>query len=331
MIQSSELRQDLVSGDWIVIAPGRANRSGKFKNILSRKPALLKGCVFENVETASLKKPILTYKDGKEWSLQIIENKFPAFTHHDVCSVFKKTGPYTVTDGVGHHDLVVTRDHHKDFPSLHKERANQVFEAFRDRYLTLLEDPCLAYISIFHNWGPSAGASVYHPHYQIISIPVVPPDIQHSLEGSRRFFKKQKACVHCAMIAWELRTKKRVIFQNEGAVAVAPFFSRAPFEVRVFPKPHLPYFENSYDHQIEYVVEALQESLRRVKRNLNDPDYNFFIHTAPLIERSRYINYHWHVEVIPKLSIFAGFELSTGLEINPVDPDLAAAILRKKK
>ncbi len=104
-----------------------------------------------------------------------------------------------------------------------------------------------------------------------------------------------------------------------------------PFEVKIFPKKHLSYFEKTSEADLKGVAALLQSALRRIKKNLKDPDLNFFIHTAPLVERSRYINYHWHVEVIPKLSIFAGFELSTGLEINPVDPDLAATILRKKK
>lgn len=326
----SELRQDLVSGDWIVIAPARSRRGRQWKNLRRRAHPSRRGCPFEDPEESAHKTAIFTYGERGRWALELIENKFPAFTHREHCSTMQKNGPYTVTGGVGHHDLVITKNHDNDFPALSPRAAYQVFQAFRDRYLMLLNDECVAYVSIFHNWGPTAGASIYHPHYQMISIPVVPPDVEHSLQGSKRFYRKEKACVHCRMFAQELRIKKRIIFENKGAVALTPFVSRTPFEVRVFPKAHLPYFENSYDHSFIDVVEALQESLRRMKRFLGDPDYNFFIHTAPIAKKKTYEHYHWHIEILPKLNIFAGFELGTGLEINPVDPDKAAVVLRRR-
>jgi UDPglucose--hexose-1-phosphate uridylyltransferase len=325
----SQLRKDLVSGDWIVIAPSRAQRPHQLiKKPGKRKTAPKKGCPFEDPEKSGHELPILKYGDG-DWQLQVVENRFPAFTHQNVCAVIVKDGPYEVTHGVGHHDLVITRDHFKNFADLSPKDAQQVFEAFRDRYLMLLADNCLAYISIFHNWGPKAGASIYHPHYQIAAIPVLPPDVSHSLQGSKRYFDENKKCVHCVMIDWEKSHKKRMIYENEGAVVFAPFVSKEPFEFRVFPKKHLPFFENTLDVELDYVVDALQKTLRKLKKNLGDPDYNFFIHTAPIKDKEDYSHYHWHVEVVPKFTIAAGFELSTGVEINIVDPDDAASLLRK--
>ena len=112
-------------------------------------------------------------------------------------------------------------------------------------------------------------------------------------------------------------------------MAFTPYVSRTPFEVRIFPKKHLPYFENTYDHDMEYVVEALQKSLRIIEKRLGDPDYNFFIHTAPVQNKENYRHYHWHIEITPIISIRGGFELGTGIEINDVDPDAAAKILKK--
>jgi len=326
----SQLRQDLVSGDWIVIAPSRAKRPHQVvKKPSKRKIAPAKDCPFEDLEKSGHEAPILKYGNDGDWQLQIVENKYPAFTHQNVCAVIMRDGPYTLTGGVGHHELVVTRDHYKNFAELSLKEAQQVFEAFRDRYLMLLADNCLAYISIFHNWGPNAGASIYHPHYQIVAIPVLPPDISHSLQGSLRYFEENKKCVHCVMIDWEKDHKKRIIYENEGAIAFAPFVSKEPFEFRVFPKKHMPYFENTLDVELDHVVDALQKSLRKLKKNLGDPDYNFFIHTAPIQDKKQYSHYHWHVEVVPKFSIAAGFELSTGVEINVVDPDDAAKLLRR--
>lgn len=326
---NSELRQDLVSGDWIVIAPKRAKGHLQFfKKKEKRKIPPLKNCPFENPQASGNAKPILIYEKKGDWLIQVVQNKQPAFVHKDKISCFKN-GPYSVIEGAGHHDLLITRDHFKNFPRLSADLANMVFQTFRDRYLMLFNDPCVAYISIFHNWGPGAGASVFHPHYQIMGIPVVPPDIEHSLVGSSNYFRKNKKCVHCAMIEWERKQKKRIIYENEGAIVFAPFVSREPFELRIFPKKHLPYFENTLDEDLKWMVDALQTALRRIENKLNDPDYNFFIHTAPVKEKNKYKHYHWHMEILPKISVSAGFELGTGIEITVVDPDEAAKILKR--
>jgi len=327
-MKQSELRQDLVSGDWILIASKRGKRSHAFLKKKPRQRGSLKTCPLENV--FKKQKPILFYDGGeKDWEVVVVENRYPALVHRNICAQAIRHGPYALVKGVGHHDLVVTRDHDRNFAALSQNQAGQVVQIFRDRYLMLLNDPCLAYISIFHNWGPAAGATVYHPHYQLIALPVVPPDVEHSLRGSLNYFKKHGRCVHCDMVAYELREKKRIVYENKGAVVFAPFVSREPFELRIFPKKHLPYFENTLDRELELIVDALQAVLRRIEKKMNDPDYNFFIHTAPLKNKKRYRHYHWHIEIIPKTNISAGFELGTGIEINPVDPDLAAKILRK--
>lgn len=325
----SQLRQDLVSGDWIVIAPGRAKRPDQFiKKIVKRKVASKATCPFEDPQKTGHGEPILAY-GNKKWDLQILENKYPAFTHKKTCSVIMKDGPYSVTETGGHHELLITRDHNKNFPKLSKDQARQVLEAFRDRYLMLTSDKCIDYISMFHNWGPSAGASIYHPHYQFIAAPIVPPDIMHSLKGSIQYYADHKKCVHCVMIDWEKKYKKRIVYENAGAIAFTPFVSKSAFEVRIFPKKHLPYFENTLDTDMDYVADALQHTLRKIEKNLHDSDYNFFIHTASLKDKETHSQYHWHIEVIPKISLVAGFELGTGIEINSADPDVAAKLLKK--
>ncbi len=328
-MKNSELRQDPVSGDWIVIAPGRAKRPQQLLNdVPKRKKVSKKNCPFEDLQKSGNKPPILTYPNQHHWALQVLENKYPALVHRQLCGKPIRRGPYSILPGSGHHDLIVTYDHNKNFVHLSGEQANLVFQAFRDRSLMLSDDKCIAYISTFHNWGPSAGASVYHPHYQLIALPVVPPDVNHSLQGSGRFYREHKKCVHCLMIESERADKKRVIIENEGAIAFAPFVSRSPFEIRVFPKKHLPYFENTYDSDMASVVDVLRRTLAKVEKNLHDPDYNFFIHTAPMQNKENYRHYHWHIEIIPKVTVKAGFELGTGVEINVVDPDEAAKILR---
>ena len=324
----SQLRQDLVSGDWILIAPGRARRPHQILKSGKRKISPKSSCPFENPKESGHGNPSLMYGDLKNWRVQVVENKYPALTHKNICSLITKKGPYSVTEGSGHHDLVISRDHCNNFVKLSKGDARQVFEAFRDRYLMLLNDKCLAYVLILHNWGARAGASVSHPHYQIVATPIVPPDVMHSLKGSKNYFQKNKQCVHCVMIEWEKKRKKRIIYENDGAIAFAPFVSKNAFEIRIFLKKHAPYFENTLDTEIDYVVDALQFCLRKLGKKLKDPDYNFFIHTAPIKDKEQYHHYHWHIEIVPKTNINAGFELGTGVEINEVDPDEAAALLR---
>lgn len=334
----SELRQDLVSGDWILFAPGRLH--GKLDFSLRKEKRVIaprNRCPFETPFDHVSEEVLFGYEDtqsAKGWGkyrLLILENKFPAVRHPKGSVTEMKNGPFCVVPGVGHHDLLITRDHFKNFSELPFSLAREVFKALTERYKMVSAEKEIAYISMFHNWGSRAGATEYHPHYQILSIPVVPPDVGHSLAGSRRFFSVHQRCVHCEMIMWERKMKERVIFETERAIAFAPFVSRNPFEVRIFPKRHLPYFEDSSEADRDAVADVLQKVLKRVTKNMHDPDYNFFIHTAPVREKHEYKHYHWHVEVYPKFSTRAGFEFGTGIEMNIIDPVLAAKVFKGVK
>jgi UDPglucose--hexose-1-phosphate uridylyltransferase len=350
MIQS-EFRQDPTTGDWILIAPGRSRYFNKHRIVKkARTVAPVGECpfedgkVFDNVSEKILvqygrHREVVAGRGHKnvpgqgkffDWDIIVLQNKYPVVVHKDKTPKVSVKGPYRVMEGIGHHDLLVTRDHNANFPKLKPESAAHVFEAFRDRYLSLLADKNIAYISLFHNWGPLSGATIYHPHYQIISVPIIPPHIAHSVEDSSEYFKKHKKCLHCVQIAWERKHGKRVIFENDEAIAFAPFISRAAFEVQIFPKRHRPFFENTQDDEMVGVVNVLQRVLRQIEKNLADPDYNFFIHTAPIKNKEKSGHYHWHIEVLPKFRLWGGFEFSTGMEIDGYDPDLVAKILRKK-
>jgi len=328
----SELRQNLVSGDWIIMAPERGRRPHDFLPKRKRRvPSPKATCPMENL-AASGNLPILaSYPNDARWEVVAIRNKYPALRHIDACAVPLKRGPYTALGGVGAHEMIVTRDHTKNFAHLSPRQAVQVLLILQERYRAFQEDPCLRYASTFFNWGETAGASLFHPHYQLLGLPIIPPNIASSIEGSRRYFKKHRRCVHCEMIAYEERVRKRVIAKNAGAIAVTPYVSRNPFGIRIFPRRHHSCFERTPLADLRAVSAALQSCLRLTERHLNDPDFNFFIHTAPLTRQTYYRHYHWHIGVIPKVTIPAGFELSTGIDINTVDPDLAAHILRGER
>ncbi|OHA01327.1 MAG: hypothetical protein A3H71_03230 [Candidatus Sungbacteria bacterium RIFCSPLOWO2_02_FULL_48_13b] len=339
----SELRRDIVSGDWVVIATGRARRPDEF---ISNTPAVttkdhIKDCPFESLEDGALL--IVTNtgellmasmeegKKAKDWAVEVMPNKFPAFAPHQDCPALNHRGPYEMIDGVGFHEVIVMRPHARPIALQTPKEVELLIRAYRSRFKTLDPEACVKYISILHNHGHEAGASIVHPHSQLIAIPVVPPDVSRSLAGSERYFADKKSCVHCVMIEFERKEKERLVFENDHFVGFAPYVSRAAFEVRIFPKLHSPEFQNISEEEIPSFAEALQTSLARLHFGLNNPSYNFFLHTSPVDGDKGYGHYHWHVEILPKTSTWGGFEFGTGIKISTIMPEDAAAFLRDVK
>lgn len=326
---ASELRFDLVSKDWVVIATGRAKRPDTFAR--QERPKEENGaenCPF--CDLATQEKTLLEIKNEKgEWEVAVIPNKFPAFVHQ-VNLRERAEGPYSLMDGVGFHEVVIMRDHNKSLAQMETAQVKRVIDAYQERYLALANEENVYYVSIFHNHGREAGASITHPHSQIIAIPLTDPDLQRSLNGSRMFFENQGKCVHCKMLEWDREDGQRIVYENEKFVVLVPFASRVAFETRIYPKEHHSYFERIKDDEKNQLAEALRMALAKLYKGLNDPAYNFFLHTAPC-DGKDWNHYHWHFEILPKTSTWAGFELSTGIEISTVKPEEAAKYLREIK
>lgn len=342
---ASELRYDIVSKDWVVIATGRARRPRTFALQPREKEKVSEEeCPFCSQKIASQNPPTLIYpkshrqksrkqkisklEDCPDWGLVVIPNKYPAFGRGKRLNK-RKIGPYQVMDGVGFHEVVVTRDHFRQIAQFKTAEIKQVIDAYQERYLDLMNEPFVNYVSIFHNHGREAGASIFHPHSQIIAIPTIDPDLHRSLRGSREFYRRHRRCAHCTMLHWDKKDGRRIIFENKKFVVLCPFASRVSFEVRVYPKQHHAYFERITDSEKKQLAEALGIALSKLYKGLNDPAYNFFVHTAPC-DGKNYDHYHWHFEILPKTAIFAGFELGTGIEISTIEPEKAAEYLRKQ-
>lgn len=325
----SELRQDLVTGDWVVIATGRAKRPdefGKYERI--QNDTGVENCLFENPELSGQEKDVLIYhKEDGEWTLRVFPNKYPAFARG---SLPKKLddGPYFAMNGSGYHEVIVTRDHYRHLQDMETAEIAEVFDAFQDRYLDLMNRRSVNYIALFHNYGKEAGASIAHPHSQLLAIPVISPYIKLELDGAELYRKKNRHCVFCTIAEYESEHKKRVVFENEDFIAFCPFSSRAAFEVWVMPKSHSPYFERITNQEKMKLAEVFGKSLNAVCKALNDPPYNFYIHTAPC-DGKDYPHFHWHIEILPHTSTWAGFELETGIEISTIQPEVAAEYLRE--
>lgn len=337
----SELRLDLVSRDWVVIATGRARRPEAFRKEGDQgvgRPE--KDCPFCHLETQE--KPILVYSRGQklnnspvagalsaDWTTVVIPNKYPAFLPHPHLEETSEGGLYQRMNAVGFHELVITRDHKKSLALLPLEKIKEVLTAYQDRYLQLMKKDFVSYVSIFHNHGPEAGATQSHPHSQIITTPLFDVDLRMALANSERYFKEKGKCVYCQMLKFEKKVGQRLVFENKNFLVLCPFASKSAFEVIISPKRHLPYFERASEGEIEGLAEAFQAALAKLYRGLSNPAYNFYLHTAPC-DGKKYDHYHWHWTILPKTSTWAGFEIGTRMEISTIEPEKAAAYLRKQ-
>jgi len=326
----SELRQDLITGDWVVIANSRGKRPDDFQ--VESKPTEnsdQESCLFCDPEKSGQEKDVLIYNtsDG-DWSLKVFPNKYPAFSRPVGGKIqHQEEGPYFLMDGLGYHEVVVTKDHFERIGSTNNLKVAEIFDAFQTRYLELMNKKSVRFIEIFHNQGEEAGASIFHPHSQLLAIPVISPSIELELKGAESYHKSNKKCVFCDIIEWEEEEQKRIVFENDKFIAICPFASRRAFEVWIMPKKHSPYFERMETEDKIQVGEALNQVIRKINEVLNGPDFNFYIHTSPCDVKD-YPHYHWHIEILPKTSIWAGFELSTGIEISTIEPEKAAEALK---
>lgn len=328
----SEMRQDLVTGDWVVVSKIRERRPDEFakKEIEEEHQIVGPDCLFCDPTASGQEKDVLLYGTGEAvWSLRVFPNKYPAFSRPTGGQInHKEEGPYFWMDSVGYHEVIVTRDHKKHLGRMEPIMVAEVLDAYQSRYIDLMNKKSVNYIDIFHNHGKSAGAHIVHPHSQLVAIPVVSPYVQSELTGAEKYYQMNKHCVYCAMLEWESEARKRVVFENEDFLVFCPFAARANFEMWVVPKKHKPYFERITEKEKLSGGEALQKALSKLDKGLNNPDFNFYIHTAPC-DGKDYPHYHWHIEILPKLNIWAGFEISTGVEIVTISPEDAAKYLRE--
>jgi UDPglucose--hexose-1-phosphate uridylyltransferase len=192
----------------------------------------------------------------------------------------------------------------------------------------LRRDPRFQYVLVFKNHGVAAGASLAHPHSQLIALPILPRRVREEIDGARSYFNYKDRCVFCDIIRQELQQRKRVIDENEAFVSIAPFASSFPFETWILPKVHHPNFAFMEPFPYQEAAQILQDTLKRLNQVLTDPPYNYIIHSSPFPDRERDF-YHWHIEITPKLTKMAGFEMGTGFFINPTPPEEAAGYLRE--
>ncbi len=332
----SELRLDKTSKDWVVIATGRAKRPEMFKKERRKGKKVPKGeCPFCNL--SEQESPVLAYSKGKKmdknnpkgWTTISIPNKYPAFVPSKTLNRKEENGFFETMNAVGFHEVIVTSDHEKSLALLPKEHVKEVIDVYVDRYRNLIKKKLVNYVAIFHNHGAEAGASIYHPHSQLIALPLIDPDLKDALARARKY-KKTKDCIYCRLNEWELKKGERIVYQNEDFIAVCPFASKAAFQVIISPKKHLAFFEKITEREKTNLADVFKVVLAKLHKGLGDPAYNFYLHSAPS-DGSDHSYYHWHWTILPKTSIWAGFELGVGIEISTIEPEKATEYLRNQE
>jgi len=330
----SELRKDYITNRWIVIATERAKRPHDFKmprESISTDTSQCPFCPGNEKMTPPEVYAIRekgTKPDTPGWTIRVVPNKFPALKS-DKEPIMRANHIFYSVDGFGYHEVIIeTPDHFKEIPERSLDEIAMLVRVWKDRIAELGSDPRIKFVMLFKNYRPEAGASLSHPHSQIIALPIIPKRILEELEFSKNFYWDTGGlCLFDMVIEEEKKRKERIVYENDNFVVLSPYAARVPFEVWILPKRHEPYVENIRANETESLADALKVTLEAIRSKVNDPPYNLMLHTAPS-DGKPYEYYHWHIEIMPKLTRIAGFEWGTGFYINPTPPELAARILR---
>lgn len=332
----NDIRKDYLLNRWVVIATHRSRRPTDFAKKKVAQSIDKTTCPFCPGNERKTPPAVLVYLTGKkgvirekdtnglrhrDWLVRCVPNLFSAFSPPEEGESFESG------KAVGHHEVLVESPNHSEHPAVTTtSQLIHVINAYVDRLRALSIKPYVKYVSIFRNHGLDAGASLSHAHSQIIATPTTPTIPGDELKMSKAFYEKSGKCVFCDILKRE-RHGQRFIWENRGFVAFAPWASVNPFEFWIIPKKHRGTLLNIEPRTLKTLAEALKTCLGGLKALLNDPPYNYGFHIAPNMEAEE--SYHWHLEVYPKLSIWAGFEKSTGIYINVVPPEDAAQNLRR--
>lgn len=329
----NELIRDPVTGRWIIVFLDKIPKISDFKIEPHKKNK--DNCPFCWGNEAMTPPEIIAHRksgppNSSGWTVRVVPNKFPALKIEGDLNK-EGIGIFDVMNGIGAHEVIIdTPDHFRDMSDLSYAEAEEVIWAYLGRSIDLKRDRRFKYTLIFKNYGKVAGASLEHPHSQLIALPIVPKRVLEEIDGAAKYFNYKERCVFCDMVRGEQQDKDRIIYEGDAFLAFCPYVSRFPYEVWILPKKHASDFTSIDRDRIPCLARALRDSLARIKKLLSDPPYNFIIHTSPINGHERE-DYHWHIEIMPKLAKVAGFEWGSGFYINPVPPDVAAENLLKIK
>ncbi|HNX50944.1 MAG TPA: galactose-1-phosphate uridylyltransferase [Thermoanaerobaculaceae bacterium] len=339
----SELRYDPIRGRWTIIATERAFRPHEFRRGAPDQPGDVGACPFEYGNEETTPPEILAYApdgrppNGPGWQVRVVANKFPALRVEGELTR-EGVGIFDRVAGVGAHEVIVETPHHmRPMAEMDAAEIELVLHAWRARLVDLRRDPRIRYALIFKNHGREAGASLYHPHSQLIATPIIPIVVKGELQAAREHWHRKERCIFCDLIHQERALGDRVPWESDHFVLLEPFAASFPFETWILPRHHLHDFAYSPDEVLADLSRVLKDFLGRVRNLLSDPPFNLILHTAPSSHpragQPQYwttieLDYHWHLEFVPRITHIAGFEWGSGYSINPTPPEEAARFLR---
>jgi UDPglucose--hexose-1-phosphate uridylyltransferase len=335
-----ELRKDPVLGRWVIISTERGKRPSDFA-AQPLEPLDPAKNPFAPGNEHMTPPEIFAFRDpqskpnGPGWQVRVVPNKFPALRVEGELGK-EGHGMFDKMNGIGAHEVIIeTPDANVQLEMQPLDGISRVLEAFKVRMMDLLKDSRFRYIMVFKNVGRHAGASINHPHSQLIATPVVPKRVKEKLVGAMQYYNYKDRSIFEDMLRQEMKEGSRLVYENAGFVSYCPYASRFPFEVTIMPRHQSPYFQDIQPDAILSLADMLRVTLLKLSRALNQPQYNLIIHTGP----ARYAHagywgtidqdFRWHIEILPRLTLIAGFEVGTGFYINPTPPEDAAKYLRE--
>ncbi len=336
----SELRWDPLKHNWVIIAP---ERGVHWKDFPSEQPNNREICPFCYGNEEKTPGEIFAIRpsglpNSPGWKVRVIPNRYPVLRIEGELKS-RAYGMYDVMTGIGAHEIIIeTPEHDKGLADMSPAEIADVLRVYRSRLLDLRRDTRFRYLVLFKNHGLAAGANLSHSHSQLIAVPMAPPVSVTEMNVCREFYDRKQRCLFCDIIEFELQSGERVVAELSDFIIMTPYASGFPFELRLIPKIHSHDFTLLDDNQLAGLSLAMKDMLSRLRYGLNNPPYNFILHTAPPMHArpgkpdfwsSIEYDYHWHIELVPRLSRVAGFEWGTGFHINPTSPEDAAAFLRQ--
>lgn len=324
----SELRLGSLENRWVLIASGRAHRPHDWAEVtapeVKRDPFDPHNVLDEDITDRIVNADNTTYSVPSDWKSLSISNRYPFLAAGE--------NPHlrgNVVDGYGFHEVVIhSPDRDKNFEDFAPEQTRAVLEMYLKRYNHLSHEPHIQHVQIFTNRGAQAGASVVHPHSQIVALPITPPYIQQLVEAAKAHHRKHERSVAEDEVVKESKESTRVIYENSQFLVYCPFAPHADYHIRIMPKRPGSHFHEITEEQLEHLSRVLNLAYRRLNRIAGVPPYNAFVRTAP-IHTADLTGFRWHIDIVPHLGIAGGLELSTGLDVVMVTPEDAARALRQ--
>ncbi len=329
-MSGSHIRLNQATHEWVIYAPSRRKRPQELQSatVELHDPTECNHCPFCR-SIPDPDDPILLEipgTNGSQWQTRVVHNKYPALSA-DVTPKRAFSGIYLQLPGYGHHEIVIEHpDHYQNPATMSLQDVRAIVESYRQRYLELMKIPENLFIIIFRNHGKGAGASQRHPHSQIIATPIVPRHYRWREDEAQRYFDEWDHCAYCDMLEFEMGDRHRVVSENEEFLAFVPYAAEVPFEILILPKTHNADFGSITPHQMTAFASILKAVLEKLYLKLGNPDYNYAILTAARY-RINQPQLHWYCQIRPRLTTAAGFEMGSGISINPSLPEVDAAFL----